>query len=203
LAVAGVETRSRIMEAAWELVGERGTTVGVTVAEIAAVAGVSRQLVYFHFDNRAGLLAAMARYHDVQSGFRERVEASRSLSAVAGLETLLRAWCRYVPEILPVARALEAAEVAGEEGGAAWRDRMDSLHGVFRDAVARVAAEGRLAADWTAEAATDWVWARSHLSGYQHLVAERGWSNEEYEERVVGSILSEVLARGGGRRRRR
>ena len=30
---------------------------------------------------------------------------------------MLRAWCDYVPEILPVARALEAALVTGDEGG--------------------------------------------------------------------------------------
>jgi AcrR family transcriptional regulator len=66
------DTRSRILETAWKLVRDRGTN-GVTIAEIAAAAGVSRQLIYFHFQNRAGLLVAMARHHDVRSGFVERV----------------------------------------------------------------------------------------------------------------------------------
>jgi AcrR family transcriptional regulator len=193
--VTGTETRSRILRAAWGLVGERRTTVGVTVAEIAAAAGVSRQLVYFHFENRAGLLAAMARHHDVESGFAGRVARCGALEAVEGLEGLLRAWLRYVPEILPVARALEAAEITGEEGGAAWRDRMGSLRGVFRDAIERVEREGRLADGWTVEAAADWVWARGHLEGWQHLVEECGWSPDEYEERAVRSILAEVLGR--------
>jgi AcrR family transcriptional regulator len=192
--VSGTETRSRILEAAWGLVSERGTTVGVTVAEIAAVAGVSRQLLYFHFENRAGLLAAMARHHDVASGFAERVAVARELSPVEGLEELLRAWLGYVPEILPVARALEAAEITGEEGGAAWRDRMGSLWGVFHSAVERVEKDGRLANGWTVQTAADWVWARSHLEGWQHLVVERGWSPEDYEERAVRSVLAEVLA---------
>ena len=194
MTVSGTETRSRILEAAWGLVSERGTTVGVTVAEIAAVAGVSRQLLYFHFENRAGLLAAMARHHDVASGFAERVAAARELSPVEGLEELLRAWLGYVPEILPVARALEAAEITGEEGGAAWRDRMGSLWGVFHSAVERVEKDGRLANGWTVQTAADWVWARSHLEGWQHLVVERGWSPEDYEERAVRSVLAEVLA---------
>jgi hypothetical protein len=30
-------------------------------------------------------------------------------------------------EILPVARALEAAVITGDEGGRAWQDRMDDL----------------------------------------------------------------------------
>lgn len=193
MTIPGTETRSRILEAAWALVGERGTAGVVTVAEIAAAAGVSRQLVYFHFENRAGLLTEMARHQTVTSGFRERVSATRELPPAEGLEGLLRAWCGYVPEILPVARALEAAEITGDEGGAAWRERMESLRGVFRAAVERVALDGRLAEGWTVETATDWVWARSHLTTWQHLVGERGWSTNDYEERTIRSILTEVL----------
>lgn len=193
LTISGIETRSRILEAAWGLVGVRRTTVGVTVAEIAAAAGVSRQLVYFHFENRAGLLAAMARHHDAQSGFAERVAACEALPPAEGIEALLRAWFRYVPEILPVARALEAAEITGEEGGAAWRDRMDSLRGVFRATVKRLAEKGRLGGSWTVESAADWIWARGHLETWQHLVVERGWTPEDFEERTVRSILDEVL----------
>ncbi|AHY45991.1 Transcriptional regulator [Rubrobacter radiotolerans] len=197
MTISGAETRSRILEAAWELVGERGSTNGVTVAEIAAAAGVSRQLVYFHFENRAGLLAAMARHHDVASGFAERVAACGELPPAKGLEELVRAWLGYIPEILPVARALEAAEISGEEGGAAWRDRMGSLWKVFRDAVGRVEKDGQLAEGWTVRTAADWVWARSHLDTWQHLVVECGWSSEDYEEQTVRSILAEVLSSPG------
>ena len=60
----------------------------------------------------------MARHRDEASGF------ARAVAAGAPLEALLRAWCDYVPDMLPVARALEAALVTGDEGGSAWRDRM-------------------------------------------------------------------------------
>lgn len=189
-----METRSRILEAAWGLVGERRTTVGVTVAEVAAAAGVSRQLVYFHFENRAGLMAAMARHHDVESGFAGRVAACEALPPAEGIETLLRVWFGYVPEILPVARALEAAEITGEEGGAAWRDRMDSLWEVFRGAVERLDRKGGLGRGWTVESASDWIWARGHLETWQHFVVERGWTPDEFVDRTVRSILAEVLA---------
>ena len=69
------DTPTRILEAAWALVIERGS-VDVTVAEIAVAAGVSRQLVYFHFENRAGLLTAMARHRDEASGFIDEVARS-------------------------------------------------------------------------------------------------------------------------------
>ena len=61
--------RAHILETAWALVGEHGVQA-VTVADIAAASGVSRQLVYHHFESRAGLLVAMTRHHDAASGFR-------------------------------------------------------------------------------------------------------------------------------------
>ena len=192
MTIPNTDTPSRILDTAWELIRERGTNA-VTIGEIADAAGVSRQLVYFHFENRAGLLVAMARHHDRRSGIVERLVATRSLPPVEGLEELLRAWCQYVPEILPVARDLEAAAITGDEGRVVWRDRMGALRETFRIAVGRVERDGRLAEGWTVEDATDWIWARSHLTTWQHLVGERGWSPDYYEERSTRSILSEIL----------
>jgi AcrR family transcriptional regulator len=180
------DTPTRILEAAWAIVIER-ETVDVTVAEIAAAAGVSRQLVYFHFDNRAGLLTAMARHRDESSGFVDEVAASREMPPVEGLEHLLRAWCDYMPTILPVARALEAALVTGDDGGSAWRQRMGELRAALRMAVDRV----ELAPGWTVDEAADWAWSRIQPTTWQHLVGERGWSAEQYTERTVGSLLGE------------
>ena len=193
MAVTSSETRARILDTAWGLVRERGIGA-VTVADIAAATGVSRQLLYVYFENRAGLLVAMARRHDVRSGFAGRAAEARSLPPVAALERLLRLWFAYLPEILPVARALEAAAVNDDEGGVAWRDRMGDLREMFAAAVARVEGEGRLAEGWTVPAATDWVWARAQPATFSHLVGDRGWPPGDYTERAVRSVLSEVVA---------
>lgn len=185
-------TRTRILDAAWERVREDGAGA-VDVKAIAAAAGVSRQLVYFHFENRAGLLTAMARHHDQASGFRRRVAAARSLEPVEALEALLREWCRYVRELMPVARALEAAAVTGDEGGSAWRDRMADLREAFRLALERVAEEGRLAPGWTVETAADWACARVQPATYAMLVDERGWRPKEFAERTIASVLGELV----------
>ena len=189
--------RAHILETAWRLVGERGVQA-VTVADIAAASGVSRQLVYHHFESRAGLLVAMTRHHDATSGFRKRLVATRELAPVEGLETALRLWLGYVPEVLHVARALEAALIAGDEGGVAWRDRMDDIHAAFRLAVARVDDAGRLAPNWTVDTAADWVYARSHVSTWQHLVGDRGWPAAEYVDRTVATLMAEVVAPAQG-----
>jgi AcrR family transcriptional regulator len=187
------DTRARILDTAWRLVQERGIGA-VTVADIAAATGVSRQLLYVHFENRAGLLVAMARRHDVHSGFVGRAAEAGSLPPVESLERLLRLWFAYLPEILPVARALEAAATNGDEGGVAWRDRMGDLRELFAAAVDRVERDGRLAAGWTATSASDWVWARAQPATYQHLVVDRAWRPGDYVDRAVRSVLSEVVA---------
>jgi AcrR family transcriptional regulator len=186
--VSNLATPSRILDAAWRLASRDGVSA-VTVGEIAKAAGVSRQLVYFHFANRAGLLVALARHQDTRSGFRERAWATRELPPAEGLQALLRAWFAYLPEILPVAYALEAAAITGDEGAEAWHDRMGELREALRAAVERV----ELADGWTVDAAADWAWARAQPSQWRHLVDERGWAVEDYVERAVTSILGELI----------
>jgi AcrR family transcriptional regulator len=186
------QTRARILEAAWELVRDRGAAA-VTMQDVAGAVGVSRQLVYVHFGDRAGLLLAMARHHDERSGFRERVAATRRLPAADGLEALLRAWWDYIPDILPVAAELQAAAGSNVDVATAWRDRMDDLREAFRIALARLRRAGRLTPGWTVDAAADWVWMRSHVSGWQQLVNERGWRPARYVDRSIRSILAELV----------
>jgi AcrR family transcriptional regulator len=181
------ETRAQILDAAWHRVHEHGASA-ISVKDIAADAGVSRQLVYFHYGNRAGLLTAMARHRDEQSGFATAVARSHDEEPIDAIEHVLRAWCAYLPEILPVARALEAALISGDEGGAAWRDRMGELHAIFRAVVRRI----ELSPGWTTETASDWIWARLQPSAYAHLVEERAWTHDQFTEWSVESLMSEL-----------
>lgn len=186
-------TRDRILTAAWRLAAERGPGA-VSMKDVAAAAGVSRQLVYFHYRNRAGLLLAMARHQDQASGFRRRVAATRALPLAEGLEAFLREWCSYIPGLLPVARALEAAYITGDEGGEAWLDRMSELREACRLAVEPVERAGRLAPGWTTDSAADWAWARIQPSAWAHLVGMRGWDPAVFTERTVTTLLAELVA---------
>jgi AcrR family transcriptional regulator len=190
------DTRARILDAAWARARDEGPGA-LSVKSIAEAAGVSRQLIYFHYGSRAGLIVAMTRHRDATGSFPGRIAAALELAPVDALEEVLRAWFAYLPDILPVARALEAAHVTGDEGGAAWQDRMGELREVVGSAVERLAGAGRLAAGWSADEATDWIWARIQPSAYAQLVEERGWRPERVTDRTVASLLREVVAPAG------
>ena len=53
----GERSRRRILDATIELLGERGLT-GTSMNEVCARAGIAKTGLYWHFDNKAGLLAA-------------------------------------------------------------------------------------------------------------------------------------------------
>ena len=186
------DTRGRILDRAWEILRDGGPGA-LTVGAVARAAGVSRQLVYLHLENRAGILVAAARRHDRTSGFLDRVVATRELPPVEGFAALVRAWCDYIPDILPVARALEAAAIAGDDGTEAWADRMAEIREALRIAMARIEAAGRLAPGWTVEQAADWAYARTHLDTWSHLVVEHGSSPADYVERLLPSLLAELV----------
>ena len=60
--VSGGATRSRILEAALDLM--RRGTAAANLVQIAKAAGLSRQAVYLHFQDRADLYTALVRYVD-------------------------------------------------------------------------------------------------------------------------------------------
>lgn len=188
-APARSDTRTHILESAWELARERGAGA-LTMSAIARASRLSRQAVHMHFPTRADLLAAMAAHHDRASGFVARVVASRELEPVAGFAELLRQWCAYIPEIHPVARALDTADPAGRVTTA----RMADLRAAFRIALDRIAETGRLAAGWDAAHAADWAWARAHLSNWHHVVVECGWDADDFADVLVESVLGELVS---------
>ena len=191
------DTREQILDAAWLLFNRDGGRIP-TLAGIAQQAGVSRQAIYLHFGNRATLLVETARRYDRASGFLQRIGATRQLEPVEALAAYIRTWFEYAPEVMVVARALLAAEAAGEEGGEAWRDRMGALRWGVELAVQRVADAGLLADGWTVESASDWMWSRIHFTTWYHLAIERGWDRELLADLTVRSLKAEIVRPGAG-----
>jgi AcrR family transcriptional regulator len=189
-------TRARLLDAGWAVTAEKGVGA-LTLAEVGARAGVSRQAVYLHFRNRASLLVEMTRSVDRASGFVERFAAARRLPAREAFRAVLGEWYAYLPLILPVLRALEAAATTGDEGGEAYLERMADWRRALGLVVIALDRDRALAEGWDVETATDWTWAQAHPATYHHLVAERGWPASAATQTLTG-VLERTLLRPDG-----
>jgi AcrR family transcriptional regulator len=162
---------------------------------VAELAGVSRRAVYLHFSSRTELLSAVYRRTSEADGLaaaRERIwQEPDAVSA-------LTAWARHVsrgrPDIAAACRTParggpcdpDAAPQTPEEGYmdcrrlAAWLDR-----------------ENRLAPGWTITTAADMLWALTRLD--PRVLEHRGWSRDEYADRLATLLHGTFVAAGGGR----
>jgi AcrR family transcriptional regulator len=173
------------------------------MADIGTAAGVSRQTVYVQFGSRAGLLVAMVRHRDATNPDRPSIlrafEIAEPVEALKGfVVSLSRRW----PGVHPVAQALSAAAVSDPDARAAWEDRMGLVHARARRVTDLLAAHQLLAEGWTPATAADWLWSVVHPLSWLQLVHDRGWSQRQYEQRLL-MITRRVLVRDDAAKGRR
>lgn len=185
-------TREELLDAAWELVAFKGAQVGM--AEIAAIAGVSRQSVYLHFGNRGGLLMALLKRTDDRLGIREAFEHARTASGPeAKLDATLKVWFEFVAEILPVARDIIRLRATDKEAEAAWLDRMADLRSWMKLLISDIDRAGALKPHWQVDTATDYLWAAASVQSWALLVDDSGWAPEEASRTLRRSIADSLL----------
>ena len=189
------ETRHRILQATWELIEERGS--GVRLVDAAERAGVSRQTVYLHFGDRAGLLLALVQYMPESLGFQQLL--AHVFDAPTGAEALERAvelHSSYHSKIDSVAQVLEAAQYQDEDLGAAWRNRMDASRAAHRAIIERIADEGHLADGWTVETAGDLFYTVTMNGPWRELTRGLGWTSKQYAENITRLLRRSLLREG-------
>jgi AcrR family transcriptional regulator len=119
-----VDTRTRILEATWQLL-EQHHGQGVKMSDIARVAGISRQAVYLHFASRTELMIATMNYVDEVKGLNERLKRLETMtSGIELLDACVEIWCRYIPEIYGLAKAMLLTRETDEAMAAAWNNSM-------------------------------------------------------------------------------
>ena len=188
------DTRTRILDAALELMraGEGETSLG----QIAKAAGVSRQAIYLHFNDRADLYLALVGYVDERRGIGEAVR--RLMEAPSGEAALAEAvamQARMNPDLYPIASAMDAVRRQDPAIEAAWRDRLDNRLRAARVVAERLKAEGALRPDLDPDTAADLAWTLLSLRMWEDLVILRGWDAERYEREVGAMVRRAILAR--------
>ena len=187
-------SRREILDAAWELMVERGAAV--SMAEVAEAAGLTRQSVHLHFGTRAGLLTALVRRADERFEIFEQFErAIRERDAAERLDACLRVWFGFVPKIHPVARDLIRLRAEDEGAATAWSDRMSDLIALFRQLMRSLHDEGALEDGWTVPRAADYLWAGCSVQAWELLVVERGWSEAAASRAIRRGMARSLLRR--------
>lgn len=192
------DTRRRILLATWELIEEIGAEI--RISDVAERVGVSRQAIYLHFGDRAGLLLALVAFMPETLGFQELL--AHVFAAETGVEMLRRAVAlhsTYSAKVDSVARVLEVAQYQDAALGAAWRDRMNRSRAAHRAIIERIAAEGRLAEGWTVDEAGDLFYTVTMQGPWRELTRELGWSPEQYAERVTQLLLDSFVSSASGK----
>ena len=186
--MASDDTRERILEHGVRLIRKDGVA-GVRIADVAAGAGVSRQAVYLHFTNRAGLLIEIARYLDLTIPQAQAIRASLRVDPPeAALAAFVRAVFNYMPIAMPLIAALDAAALTDEAARIAWTSRKQTVHDMFGVIVRRLHDAGRLKPSWSVARATDWGFVLLQPKSWAELVLERGWSSRTYAEHVLAQL---------------
>ncbi len=184
-------TRHEILDAAWDLIAERGAAV--SMSEIASSVGMTRQSVYVHFGSRGGLLMALVRRADerffIWEGFASAMEVK---DPAERLDACLAVWLEFVPKIHPVATDLIRLRATDEDAAQAWSDRMSDLLKFYRRLVGGLRKDGVLATQWSVPRAADYLWAASSVQAWDLLVGDRGWG-QEAAGKIIRSTIAEAL----------
>lgn len=180
----GRRTREALLDATREILEDSGFG-GLTMAAVAARAGVSRRAVYLHFETRTELLTALFAHVSEAEGLQDSL---RPVFAAPDGRAALRAWARHLaefqPRVMPVYR--EAAARAGTDPDAARHVAQVGADQRFvcGRVAERLAGEGHLAAPWTAATAGDLLWAMISHDMIARLLEECGWSTDQVAERL-------------------
>jgi AcrR family transcriptional regulator len=178
-----VGTRQRILDAALARLHVH-PGAGLTMAEIAAQAGLSRQAVYLHFADRTALLLALSHY--VEEGRAAKIAAiAKAPSARAAVAAMVALGASDNPGLWPVARLFDSLRPGDPAVEAAWQDRQADWLDACRVVAERFQSEGGLAPHLSPDAAADLLCTLTSPRLWEELVMGRGWATERYRRHVT------------------
>jgi AcrR family transcriptional regulator len=200
-------TRRAILEAAERLFGEQGYPA-TTMEQVAAEAGVALKTVYVAFSTKSGLLRALwdLRLKGDQDDaavadrpwYRELLEEpdpERQLRGNAANASVVK---RRIGGVLKI---LRSAAPVDRDAEALWRLIQTDFYDNQRVIVQSLQAKGALAPGLDVDRATDVLWTLNHPDVWLLLVADRGWTPEQWERWFADTACAQLLAPGITRQR--
>jgi len=187
-------TRSRILEASRRLLA-RGTYSTLTMADIAAEAGVAYQTVYAIFGTKVRLAEAL-----VEAGFSHISDALRLFDAMFESPEPER-WFRTAAHVTrlilePCADLARFIRQSGDPGLlSGYQQREDARYLAIAKSglVERLVKTNRLSPELSPVEALAVIWAMSADDLYNQLVFRQKWSPARYEEWLADALVKVVV----------
>lgn len=184
----GNNTRTRILKTA--LTRLQDGAVNLSLGQIAKAAGLSRQAIYLHFRDRADLYIAMVRYFDEQRDLETALrQVEQAPTGRLALAEAVKLQARTNPEVLPVAKALDALRREDPALQRAWDDRLASRLQGARNIAERMSEEGTLREGLDPDTAADLIWTLLSLRTWEDLVVLRHWPADRYVKHLEELLL--------------
>jgi len=192
------ETRRRILDAAHDLFLTHGYTT--TIDAIANEAQVAVQTVYAGFGNKRGILFAVLERaiggDDQPIGMLERPDPARMRGEPdqrRQLEMMARGIRRIMERAGPVFTVVRAAAVADPEIATRYErlqeERLDNMTRVL----GWVSERGPLREGLTPAQGADILWTLTSADIHRLLTIERGWTGDQYERWLAGTLVASLL----------
>ncbi|GAA3666531.1 TetR/AcrR family transcriptional regulator [Nonomuraea antimicrobica] len=193
------ETRAKILKAAGELFVRDG--YGATnLQDVAELAGVAVQTIYFVFGNKRTLLKELVDVtvagDDEPVATMERdwfKEAMAARTAAEHLRAHVRGTRAVLARVAPIAKVLDTAVAMDPEVAALWPRDTDPRHVVQSAAAGSLMAKPGARQDVSPEVAADVLYGLLSPELYLLLVRERGWSQERFEEWACRTLAAQLL----------
>ena len=195
-------TRLDILSAAQRLLEQDGYP-STTMAAIAAEAGVALKTVYVAFETKSGVLRALwnrllrgdpddrpVAEHPWYQAVLDEPDPVRQLRLNARNSSNGKARVGRLAEVIRGAAAVD------EDAAALWSRIQREYHGNQQAIVESLDTKGALDPVLDVKTATDILWTINHPSTWQMLVAECGWTPEQYEAWSANAAITQLLRRG-------
>jgi AcrR family transcriptional regulator len=192
-------TRLRITKAASVLFCERGFA-GTTMADIAAAADVAVQTVYFVFHTKTDVLSSA--YDLAVLGGRDPAppqaqewyrRAVAEPSVALAVRAVVEGAGEIVRRVAPLDLAVRTAAASDPDAGRFLTRNEQMRADGYREMIDLLHTKSPLRATLSVERATDVLLLLVSPTAYRALVAERGWTHDEWVAWTSGAVTEQVF----------
>lgn len=172
---------------------EENAGAPVSMGDIAARAGVSRQAVYLHFPDRTSVLVEASRAADAANRTPRQARVDEAPTAAAALREAVSLQAYLKPRLHAMTVALGVMRRSDDAAEAAWQERDRARLSRCLAVAERMRDEDVLRDDLNVDDAAALIWVATSPAVWEDLTRSLGWTGAKYTRVVQGLLESALL----------